>query len=433
MKKNRDRSYEALLLRPILHTGTAFYATVAVLVAAIGWFGYAWWTQLTQGLSVTGLGDIGTSAGAPWGLYITSFVWWVGIAYGCIAISAAVRIMKLEQYKPISRIAEVMTVFTLLVASVNIIFDLGRPDRLFNIVVYYWERLGQSPLVWDLTVIIGFVALSVTFLVLNMREDLVALSHRLPKRWNMLYRLVIVGYEPREREKVRQISWWLALSLLVLMAFFSGGVSSWLFGLMVSQPGWFSAVQGPIFLTAALSTAVAAVILVAAMVRHVFGWQEQIRTGIFRGLSKVLAVLILVYLWFILQEQITIQYAGPLPERAVSEALLFGELAPAYWTVIGGLILTFVYLAVQAIRPSTFSLSGTVLVSVVVLVVLWLKRFLVVVPSLLYPRLPYPAGSYVPTWVEWSLFIGTLATAALLYVLFAKIFPMMEFREEMKA
>ncbi|MFQ5871221.1 MAG: NrfD/PsrC family molybdoenzyme membrane anchor subunit [Candidatus Geothermarchaeales archaeon] len=433
MKRNPDSSHESLLLRPILHTGTTFYATIVVLVAAIGWFGYAWWTQLTQGLSVTGLGDIGTSAGAPWGLYITGFIWWIGIAHGGIAVSAAVRIMKLEQYKPIARMAEVMTVVAVLMAGLSVVFDIGRPDRLFNIVVYFWERIGQSPLVWDLTVIIGYFVLSVTFLVINMREDLAALSDKLPKRWNVLYRLVTVGYRPQERAKVRQISWWLAISLIVLMALLSGGVIPWLFGLMVSQPGWFSAVQGPTFLTAALTTAVAAVILLAAVVREVFGWHGQIGQDIFRGLGKVLGILVLVYLWFVLQEQITIQYGGPPPERAISEALLFGEFAPAYWAVIAGLILSFVYLGVQAIRPSSFSILGTVLVSTVVLVVMWLKRFLIVVPSLLFPRLPYPTGTYTPTWVEWSLFIGTLATAALLYMLFAKIYPMMEFREEVKA
>lgn len=428
MKEALKRETEEVIVRPILHTSKAFYATTAILLGVIGWFSYAWWTQLTQGLVVTGMRDLGVMAGAPWGIYIASFIWYVGIAHGGIAVSAAIRIMKLEQYKPVARIAELMTVIALLMATFNIVFDLGRPDRIFYMIVRYWERVGQSPLIWDLTVIVGYFVLSATYLIITMREDLASLSTRLPAKFKILYKLVLVGYDPNEKEKVEKIAWWLALCLIVLMALLSGGVIPWLFGLMVAQPGWFSAVQGPYFLTAALATALAGVIVVAAMVRRLFGWHEELQLGIFKGVSKILSIFVLIYLWFVLHEQLTIQYAGPSPEKAISEALLFGPLAPVFWTVIAGLVISFVYLAVQAIRPSTFSLKGTVLTSMVILALFWAKRFLIVVPSLLYPRMPYPVGSYTPTWVEWSLLAGTFAIATLLYMLFAKVYPLMEIK-----
>jgi molybdopterin-containing oxidoreductase family membrane subunit len=418
----------------MLHTSKAFYGAIILLLGIIGWSLYAWWTQLTQGLIVTGLRDLGVMAGAPWGVYISSFIWYIGIAHGGIAISAAIRIMKLEQYKPVARIAEVMTVITLLMAGISIIFDLGRPDRIFNLIIYYWERVGYSPLTWDLTVLISYLILSVTYLTISMREDLAYLKEKKPSLGRLrrfLYSGALLGYHQEEKVKVEQIAWWLALCLIVLMALLSGGVIPWLFGLMVSQPGWFSAVQGPYFLTAALASSLASVIVVAAIVRHLFRWHDEIKLDIFKGLSKMLAVLVLVYLWFILHEQITIQYAGPLPERAISESLLFGHFSPAFWTVIAGLIGTFIYLAVQAIM-SSFSLKGTVLASTIVLIVLWIKRFLIVVPSLLHSRLPYPVGSYTPTWVEWSLFAGTLAMATLLFMLFTKFYPLMELRKEVR-
>ena len=430
MTKNPETSHESILLRPILHTGAAFYVTVAALLVALGWFGYAWWTQLTQGLSVTGMGDIGTSAGAPWGLYVSTFLWWGGIAYGGIAISATVRVMKLEQYKPIARIAELLTVVALPVAGMSIVFDVGRPERFFNLIAAYGDRIGYSPLIWDITVIVAYFVLSVTYLLVNMREDLVALTDRLPKRWKFLYGLVTVGYNPEETETVQQLSRWLALSLLVLTALLSGGVVSWLFGLIHSQPGWFGALQGPSFLAVAMSSAIAAVILVAATVRRVFRWQQHITEEIFRGLGKILAVGSLVYLWLILQDQLTIQYAGSPSERAISNALLFGEFAPAFWTTIGVMIAAFAYFAIQALRPSAFSLSGSALAAFLLLIVFWTKRFLIVVPSLVFPRLPYPAGSYTPTWVEWSLLLGTVAAAVFLYTLFAKVYPLMEYLQE---
>ena len=142
-----------------------------------------------------------------------------------------------------------------------------------------------------------------------------------------------------------------------------------------------------------------------------------------------MAVLTILYLWFVLHEQITIQYAGPITERIISESILFGRFAPIYWTVIGGLMIAFIFLTVQVIRPTVFSVKGTLVMSLIIVSVLWIKRFLIVVPSLLYPRLPYPTGVYLPTWVEWSLFVGTLGMATLLYLIFVKIYPLIELRK----
>jgi len=416
------------ILAPIIRTSWRFYALVAVLAAVMGWAGYAWLYQLTNGLAVTGLRDLGTRAGAPWGLYIASFIWYVGMAHGGIAVSAAIRLMRLQQYKPIARMAEVITIVTLLSAGINIVFDVGRPDRIFNMVIYYWDRVGTSPLVWDLTVLLAYLILSATYLVLSMREDLALLYDKVPKWVRPFYKIFLVGYDRGEKAKVEQMTWWLALCLIILMSLLSGGVIPWLFGLMVSQPGWFGAVQGPAFLTAALTSAIAIVIVVAFIIRKVTGLHEEITDEIFKGLGKILAVLAVLYLWFVLHEQITLQYAGPLPEKRISESLLFGEFAPVYWTVIGGLILAFIYLALQAIKPTLFSAKRTFMVSIMVVAVLWIKRYLIIVPSLLYPRMPYPTGVYIPTWVEWSLFAGTLAMASLLYAMFVKIYPLMELR-----
>ncbi len=414
------------ILNPIYTTTWKFYVFTIALLAVIGWFAYAWLVQLTSGLIVTGLRDFGVGAGAPWGVYIASFIWYVGIAHGGIAISAAIRLMKLKKFKPVARIAEVMTVISLLMAGLSITFDLGRPDRIFNMIIHYWSRVGHSPLIWDLTLVATYLVLSITYLVITMREDIAALKTKLPERFGIFYKFVLVGYTQGEKEKVEQMAWWLALSLIVLMALLSGGVVPWLFGLMVSQPGWFSAVQGPYFLSAALASAIAGVIVLATVVRHVFELEEAMKPEIFEGLSKVLAIAVPIYLWFVLHEQLTAQYAGPTVEKTISNSLLFGNFSTLYWLVIGGLAISFVYLFLQSVKAVPFSMKGTFVASLIVAVVLWWKRFLIVVPTFIYQRLPYPVGSYAPTWVEWSLLVGTIALAALLFTLFTKVYPVME-------
>ncbi|MBI4331949.1 MAG: polysulfide reductase NrfD [Chloroflexi bacterium] len=422
---------EEPVLRPLVQTGRGFYVAVAVLAAVVLWFGVAYLTQLRGGLAVTGLRDLGVPlSGAPWGLYIATFVWYVGLAHGGIAVSAAARLLKLERYHSIARIAEVLTIITLMMAGANIVIDLGRPDRVINMLLFYSGRVWQSPLVWDFTVILVYLTLCVTYLYLTMREDLASLRGRFP-RLGRLYAPLLVGYSPKEKPKVDQIAWWLALTIIFLMVLLSGGVIPWLFGLMGSRVGWYGAVQGPYFLTGALTSAAAGVIIVAAALRKTYGWQQEIKPEIFRHLGIALGILIGFYLWFILHEQMTMRYAGPEEELRISNALLAGRFAPVFWPMlIFGFLLPGAYLFIQGIRPKAFNIGLVVICSGLVVAALWVKRLLIILPSLFYPRLGYPEGSYSPTWVEWSVLAGTLAVACLMYMAFVKLFPMMEVKKK---
>lgn len=59
------------------------------------------------------------------------------------------------------------------------------------------------------------------------------------------------------------------------------------------------------------------------------------------------------------------------------------------------------------------------------------KRYLIVVPSQTHGTLmPYTTGTYSPTWVEYSIILGLFALGALLFILFMKVFPIMEIREK---
>ena len=352
----------------------------------------------------------------------------MGIAHGGIVMSAAIRVMKLEKYKPIARMAELLTVVMLLMAGLSIVMDMGRPDRLFKMVIYYSDRVSTSPLVWDLTVILIYITLSIAYLYLLMREDLAYLRDRLPK-FRIIYGLLLFGYREDEKPKIDQIAWWIALTLLVIVFLLSGGVIPWLFGLIAAQAGWFGAIQGPMYLTAALASALAAVIVMVAVMRRSFRWEMHIDADIIRGMGTALSVLVIIYLWFTLHEQLTYQYAAPTSEHDISNSLLFGQYMLFFWPVIAMLLGSFAYLAATAIAKK-FNLMGTVIASTVVLLAFWLKRFLIVIPSLTHPRLGlYPEGVYVPTWVEYSLVVGAIGIAIFLIFLFIKIFPVMEVKE----
>ncbi len=415
------------LLRPLLYTSPAFYFFAGVLLILILWFLYAWYIQLTQGLGVTAMR---TPVGAAWGGYIANFVFFVGLAHGGIAIAAAIRLLNLTKYEPVARIGEVLTVISLMMAGLSIMIDMGRPDRVFNIILYWPQRIGTSSLSWDVTVIILYFALSAAYLWLTMRKDLARCLDRFPK-FAWIYKALLIGYQPDEGQKIDRMSWWLSIAIVFLIVMLSGGVVPWIFGLLPSRPGWFSALAGPYFLTAAIASAIAAVMVVTGILRKLFNWQEYIKADIFKGLGTFLGILTLFYIYLILSEQLTMRYAAPISEFLISVKLLQGEFAPIFWPMlIFGFFIPSVMLLVQGINSKWFSVTRTILAAAIITVAFWVKRFLIVVPSLLRPLLPFPEGSYSPSWVEWSIIIGIFAISIFLYTLFLKIFPIVELSEE---
>ena len=424
-KKPKDPEYVDLL-RPLLRTGRGFYVLCSALLIVILWFLYAWYIQLTQGLGVTGMR---TPVGAPWGLYITNFVFFVGIAHGGIAIAAAIKLLKLTKYNPVARMGEVLTVVSLMMAGLTIVIDLGRPDRVVLLLTNWTERVQSSPLSWDITVVIMYFTLSTSFLWLTLRKDLHLSIGRFP-RLAWIYRILLIGYNPDEEHKIDRMTWWLSMAVVFLVVMLSGGVVPWIFGLLVSRPGWYGALASPYFLTAAITSAIAAVIVIAAVLRRLFAWKDQIKDDIFRGLGAFLGVITLLYIYLTFVEQVTMRYAPAIFDLLVSDILITGEFAPIFWPMlIVGLLIPALMLIGQAIFPKWRSVSRTAFFAAIICAAFWIKRFLIVVPSLFRPMLPFPEGAYSPSWVEWSILAGIFAIAILLFALFLKIFPIVELNE----
>ena len=89
-----DLHADPILVRPLEQTTWRFYVVCGILAAivAVGVLGYV--TQLVNGLAVTGLNDK-----VSWGLYISNFVFFIGISHAGTLISAILRVSKTEWRK----------------------------------------------------------------------------------------------------------------------------------------------------------------------------------------------------------------------------------------------------------------------------------------------------------------------------------------------
>jgi molybdopterin-containing oxidoreductase family membrane subunit len=416
------------LVRPIGTLSRQYLVALAAALGAIGVWVFFYLQQLQHGLLVTNLADWGSGGGVPWGLYIGAFIWWVGIAHGGIILSAAVRLLGMDRYQPVARLAELLTIAALTCAGLFILIHVGRPDRLVTSVLPAWPtRVQWSPLMWDVTVITAYFVLTATYLALTIRYDIHRLRGRLPDQLEPLYSVLMFGYSEREDAIVERMVWWIAFAIIIMAPLLlHGGVIPWLFALLPSMAGWAGGVQGPSFLSIALTSAVSGIIIIAAAFRRAYGWEELIPVEVFQGLGKWLGFFALIFLWLQLQQVVTGIFAAPTTLQHATEVKLS---TPLYWLAIGLVLLAMLYVFASSLRPSLFSIPVLVALSGGVLVGTLLEKVLFVVEGLqhahfqLYDGVP---GVYVPSAVELSALLGTVGIVVLFFLVVSKVIPVVE-------
>ncbi|HLE82367.1 MAG TPA: NrfD/PsrC family molybdoenzyme membrane anchor subunit, partial [Dehalococcoidia bacterium] len=154
---------ERIALAPTIRTHWSYNLFMVAMSLIVLWGLFAWYTQLRHGLKVTGLNDM-----VPWGIYMTNFVFFIGISYAGTLLSGILRITQAGWRTPVTRMAEIITVVGLIVGSVQIVFDNGRPDRLLNMIIY---GRFQSAFVWDMLSITTYLTGAIIYLYVPLIPD----------------------------------------------------------------------------------------------------------------------------------------------------------------------------------------------------------------------------------------------------------------------
>jgi Ni/Fe-hydrogenase subunit HybB-like protein len=276
-------------------------------------------------------------------------------------------------------------------------------------------------------VISGYLFASLVYFYLEGRRDAALCAGRSTGMLGRFYRWWAAGYRDTlaERQRHDRTSFWLAIAILPLLVT-AHSTLGFVFGLQVGRPGWFSALQAPAFVILAGISGIGHLIVIAAVFRWLLGEHDRLNLRVFQWLGNILLVLTLAYLYFMVVEWLTTNYAGPHHEVPVSMAVLTGAYAPLFSVSVAALAGSALSLFVQFVTHR-YRLGLIVACGVLVNVAAVGKRLLIVVPSQTHGALlPYRAGTYVPSWVEISVIVGLLALGAFLYFLFAKFFPILE-------
>lgn len=408
-------------LRPLGRSSWRFWAFAAVLAALVAWGIAAYAYQLMNGLGVAGYTDKGS-----WGIYESNLVAFIGVSYGGALVSAILRLTHARWRAPITRMAEAMALFSLLVGAAFAIVHLGRPERMWELVV---RANPSSPIVWDFIAVTSYLLGTLIFLYLPLIPDIAMLRDRAAVRGGLrarLYRLMAINWRglPEQQRKLDVAVTAIAI-VIIPLAVLVHSVLSWAFAVN-SRPGWSSTIFAPYFVVAALYSGVGLVILVTAGFRKAYRLERFIGAKHFRNLAYLMLTLDLLYLYFTFADMLTEGYLMNEEYTPILVEMLVGRYAPYFWVwVIGAGLVPLLLIAL----PITRTIQGIVVAASLVVVGMWLKRLLIVVPPEAQPLITGSWGTFQLTWVPIAITVAGVAAIPLMLMLFFKFFPILAVHE----
>lgn len=323
----RDREK---LIDPLFKTGRRFWLLVSSLLLLIGWGLFMYIRQIQLGLGQTGM-----NRPVYWGIYMVNFVFFIGISHAGTLISAILRITNAEWRRPITRIAEAITAFALIVGTLQIILDIGRPDRLFSVFTY--GRL-QSPILWDVVSVTVYFLCSIIYLYLPLIPDAAILRDNLPVNapaWRAyLYRIMAVGWQGNAEQWRRLEKAIAAMAILIIpVAVSVHTIISWILATTV-QPGWHTAIFGPYFVVGAIFSGIGALFIAMALVRWVLKLDNYIKLQQFRNLGFLFITMNIVWMYFTFTESMILAAGQQSMEFPVLASKLWGEFSLSFWIMV---------------------------------------------------------------------------------------------------
>ena len=324
--EGKDETLRASVLKPLTECGKGTWISLGVLGLISLGATVVYARQLVYGLGVTGM-----NRPVYWGVYITSFVYFIGLAHAGTLISAILRIVGAEWRRPFTRAAEAITVFSLPFGAGCILIDLGRIDRVLNVL---WYGRFQSAILWDFTAVGTYLFSSCFFWYIAMVPDIALVRDTLTDvaPWRRkLYRVLSLGWKGTGEEfrRLEKIMGGMAIFLFALVVTVHT-VVSWIFGMTI-QPGWHTALIGPYFLLGAIYSGVAAVGVVAIILRKVYHWEEYLTPRHFDNLGKFLLSLTCFWFYFTFCEFLTDIYGAETAHIAVVVSKFYQEFGPVFF------------------------------------------------------------------------------------------------------
>ena len=337
----------------------------------------AWGFQLKQGLIVTNMRN-----SFSWGLYIATFAFFVGIAAGGLIVSSSVYLFNLEKLKPLTKIASLSAFACSLGAGAMILPDMGRVDRVYNILLHPNFR---SPLVWDVIVISAYLVVTFLSVYVQLLPD-----------WKREGRGFLNGWTKRHSlEDIQTFSkkWSRRVAILGLpFAVLIHTVTALIFATQASRGWWNTAILPPDFISVAVASGTALVLLISLLFAGKDRFNEY--QDAFKTLASIVAGALVVHFFFVAMDLLVHGWWGGAESQEIF-SLVFGRYGGVYATEILLPSFTMIYFLTQRGKSSRKAL---ILGCVLLFIGVFAHRMMLMFPS--FNAIPLTLTIHGGSWIE---------------------------------
>ncbi len=415
------------IIKPIEAKPTKWwYLGFTVSLAALG----LWLVSVTY-LLFTGVGVWGLNKTVDWGWDITNFVWWVGIGHAGTLISAVLLLFRQKWRTAVNRSAEAMTIFAVVCAGSYPLLHAGRPWLIYwvfplpNTYGSLWSNFN-SPLLWDVFAISTYLTVSLVFWYVGLIPDLATIRDRAVGIRRKIYGLMSFGWNGSAKgwQRFESVSLILAgLSTPLVLSVHT--IVSFDFATSII-PGWHTTIFPPYFVAGAVFSGFAMVQTLLIIMRKSMRLEQYITLNHIDVMNKIILVTGSIVGSAYITEFFMAWYSAVTYEQYAFANRMFGPYWWAYWTMMTCNVITPQLFWSRKLRRS---LTASFIISIFVNIGMWFERFVIIVTSLHRDYLPSSWVMYSPSWVEISMFIGSLGLFFTLFFLFAKFLPVIALAE----
>jgi molybdopterin-containing oxidoreductase family membrane subunit len=385
----------------------------------------------TAVLLAKGVGVWGIRVPVMWGFAITNFVWWIGIGHAGTLISAILLLLNQAWRNSINRFAEAMTLFAVACAGMFPILHLGRPWLAFWLFPYpntmNIEPNFRSPLVWDVFAVSTYATVSALFWFVGLVPDLATLRDRAGNAFaRVAYGMLALGWRGSARHwSVYETASLLLAGLATPLVLSVHTVVSFDFTIAI-VPGWHSTFFPPYFVAGAIYSGFAMVLVLAIPLRAAYGLNGLITDKHLDNAAKVMLATGLIVAYAYILESFTGWFSGNVYEDAAIWHRMAGPYAATYWFLVSCNIIAPQLLWFKKVRSSPVMLFIS---SIIVLIGMWLERFVIIVSSLAQDFVPAGWSLFHATRWDWATYVGTIGLFLFLFFLFIRLLPMISIFE----
>lgn len=378
-----------------------------------------------------GLGINGWNHPVMWGVYITNFVFWIGIGHAGTLISAVLFLLRQRWRTSINRSAEAMTIFAVMCAGLFPILHIGRSWIAYWVFPYPNQRLlwvnFRSPLVWDVFAISTYFTISLLFWYQGLIPDFATLRDKATNFWRKkIYGLLSLGWTGSIRDwNHYEKAYLLFAGLATPLVLSVHSIVSFDFAVSL-LPGWHSTIFPPYFVAGAIFSGMAMVVTLVIPMRKYFNLKEYITLNHLEVMNKIILVTSMMVGYAYVLEFFMAWYSGNPFEESMFWNRATGPYAWAFWTMF----------TCNVIVPQAFwfkklrrSLVWMFIASILVNVGMWMERFVIIVTSLHHDFIPSTWDYYTPRLPDMGITLASFGLFFTMFLLFARFFPTVSMAE----